>query len=92
MINNREVEESLRELSAVTGEPPELSVSIAVRERLDRVSNAKNRKGAEAAINAHDSEYVRDLMLLSDGIGRKLRRDGRSLDELVGYDEGGLPA
>ena len=91
LIDDPKTEETLKELAAVMGEPEGLSVSIALQERLERVIKARNGERVERSEHAHDPYYVRDLMEMSDRIGEKLRPCGRSLDELVGYDEGGLP-
>jgi antitoxin VapB len=77
-IDNPEVEETLKALSAATGEPLDVSVTIAVRERLDRVTK---RKGHELL------EAIRDIQ---DRVAAMPELDPRPADEIIGYNEFGM--
>jgi len=69
-----------RELAEVTGESITQAVGVAVRERLERLSAGRSNRR------------------LADELDRIARRcatlpvlDGRPEDEILGYDEQGLP-
>ena len=80
-IKNPEVEQLARELAAKTNESITDAVLIALRERLAREENDRDRE-----------VRVRRLIALSEA-GRALpRRDGRTPEEIIGYDEHGLPS
>ena len=79
-IKNAEADRLARELAAATGETMTQAVSAAVRERLERVQ--AQRSGRR----------------LADELGEIARRcsqlpvlDRRTDDEILGYDEHGLP-
>ena len=79
-IKNHEVERLARELAAKTGESMTDAVMIALRERLARQENDRR------------AFRVRRLREISE-MGRQLPRfDTRSIEEIIGYDEHGLPA
>jgi antitoxin VapB len=79
-IKNDEADRLARELSALTGETLTETVVRSLRERLSRQRAGVKRPRA-------GTELAR--------IGSELRRlpilDPRSPDELLGYDENGLP-
>ena len=79
-IKNPEVERLARELAAKTGESITHAVLVALRDRMDREDQDRKR----------DLKVARLLE-----IGREGRRlptfDDRSLEEIIGYDEHGLP-
>ena len=77
-IKNPEVDRLARELAASTGEGLTQAVETAIRERLDRVRNP--RAGMAERIKKLADEFC----ALPD-------RDTRSADEILGYDENGLP-
>jgi len=82
-LNNKDpaTDRLVRELASVTGESITDAVATAVRERLDRLV-AHRRAG--------------DLRAEIDAISRRCAAlpelDRRSADDIVGYDERGVPA
>ena len=79
-IKDPETDRLARELAAATGESITQAARIAIEERLARV-----RARAEAGANRID---------LSDLIERARSRpdlDQRTAEEIIGYDEHGLP-
>jgi antitoxin VapB len=79
-VKNAEADRLARELTAETGESITEAVVIALRERLDRVRGRRS-----AAI-------TRRLDALRTEIRTYPIVDPRSPDEIVGYDDHGLPA
>jgi len=80
-IKDPETDRIARELAAATGESITVAARIAMEERLRRV----RASGAERAIRAELEAIVER--------GRKRRIvDARSDDEILGYDENGLPS
>lgn len=80
-IKDPETDRIARELAAATGESITVAARIAMEERLRRV----RASGAEQA--------VRDELDAIIARGRSRRSlDDRGADEIVGYDEHGLPA
>lgn len=77
-IKTAEADELARELAKATNETLTEAVTIALRERLARV------------LDRQDGASVR-LARLADEYASLPRRDGRSLEEVLGYDEAGLP-
>lgn len=69
-----------RELAAITGESMTEAIVIALRERVDR---ERNRRGPSKA---------EKLQRLIDEIKLLPVLDNRTPDEIIGYDENGLPA
>lgn len=78
-IKTSEADELARELARLTRESLTEAVTIALRERLERI-----RRGAAIDV-AHSIERVSIEF-------REHARDDRSADEIIGYDEHGLPA
>lgn len=76
-IEDPRFEQTVKELAAATGEPEELSVQIAVQERLDRITH---RKGLE---------LLESLREIQDRIEALPERDPRPIDEILGYNEHG---
>lgn len=80
-IKDPETDRLVRALAAATGESITEAVAVAVRERLERV---------EGAFEADE------LVVEIDAIARRCaalpRLDDRPADEIVGYDEYGLPS
>jgi len=70
----------VRELVAETGESITTAVATAVRERLDRVHGARR---------SHD--LVAQLAAIAERCAALPDLDHRSADEILGYDEHGLP-
>ena len=79
-LKNREAERLARELAAQTGETLTQAILKALRERLQRVRGSSHPRG------------------LADQLDEIAKRcaalpviDARSADEILGYDERGLP-
>ena len=79
-IKDADADRLARELAAETGETITNAITVAVRERLERLRGRVPRDGREQAI--------RD-------VGRRAAartvRDDRAPDEILGYDDDGLP-
>jgi antitoxin VapB len=80
-IKNPEAHRLAHELAEVTGESLTDAVMVALRERLEAVRRLRERKRLGAEI-AEIQEFVASLP----------DRDRRTAEEIVGYDEYGLPA
>ena len=82
VIEDAETDRLVRELAARTGEPPDLAIRRAVFERLQRVppgeDDVARRKRTLAELLAYFDSLPRINEHLTD-------------DELIGYDENGLP-
>lgn len=79
-IKNPEADHLARELASVTGETLTDAVMAALRERLDRERN-RRRPGIASR-----------LYRLADDMSSLPVLDRRHPDEIIGYDEDGLPA
>jgi len=79
-IKDPAADELVRELASTTGESITTAVTVAVRERLERV-----RGIAPAALR--EQELTR---IAREAAGRP-ERDRRSAEEILGYDRHGLP-
>ena len=79
-IRNRETERLAAELARLTGETKTEAVTKAVRDRLDRVRQARRKRSLADEL---------------DAIGRQCAAlpvlDPRTPEEILGYDEHGLP-
>jgi len=80
-IKDAETHELARRLAKLTGETMTKAVKRAVGEKLARVEKANNHP---ALADALDRIALHCASLP--------RRDARSADEIIGYDESGLPA
>lgn len=80
-IKHPEADKLARELSRLTGESLTDAVVGALRERVKRMKSNRDRAKIMARIKALASD-VRRLPVL----------DPRSADEILGYDENGLPS
>ena len=80
-IKDPKTEKSVRELAATTGETVTMAVRRAADERLDRVRRELTARSLVAEI----LEIGRRCAALPD-------LDTRSADEIIGYDEWGLPS
>jgi antitoxin VapB len=80
-IKDPATEKSVRELAALTGESVTTAVRRAAEERLQRVRH----EHAERSLAAEILEIGRRCASLPD-------LDTRSADEILGYDEHGLPS
>jgi antitoxin VapB len=79
-VSNETVDHHVRALAELTGQSITDAIDAAVKEKLNRLRP-----------RASDPNYVRDLMEMSDRIGSLLGSNLRTTDELVGYDDNGLP-
>jgi antitoxin VapB len=78
-IKSTEADDLARELASVTGESITEAVTAALRERLDR--------------QRRDHAHVAERLKAVSRAGRLLPRlDDRTEDEILGYDEHGLPS
>ena len=78
-IKDPEADRLARELAARTGESITQTVVKALRERL-------KRETAKTPVGLKD-----EIMAISRRAGRLPRRTDQSPDEIIGYDEQGLP-
>jgi antitoxin VapB len=79
-LRNPEVEKLAAELSRLTGETKTEAVTKAVRDRLERVKRARHRRSLADELDAIGKECAALPVL-----------DPRPPDEILGYDEHGLP-
>ena len=79
-IKNPEVERLARELAATTGESITDAVMVALRDRIDRETRRR------------DGQRLRRMMRIAEDIARLPNLDTRSADEIIGYDEHGVPS
>jgi antitoxin VapB len=80
-IKDRTTEQVVRELASLTGESVTTAVRRAAEERIQRVG----RMRAEGSLAAELLEIGRRCAALPD-------RDTRTPNEILGYDEHGLPS
>ncbi len=80
-IKDPSTDKLVRELASVTGESITDAVAIAVRERLERLVAQRLAGDLQADIEA----IVRRCASLPE-------LDNRSADDIIGYDEHGVPA
>jgi antitoxin VapB len=78
-IKDPATEQSVRELAAATGEGLTTAIRVAVQQRLERVRKPRSRDLAEELL-----EIGRRCSALPD-------LDTRTAEEILGYDEHGLP-
>ena len=79
-IKNPRADELAAELVKLTGETKTQAVTQALQERLDRLQ-AKNKK----------SSLVDDILEIGRQCAMLPELDDRTADEILGYDEDGLP-
>lgn len=79
-IKNDEADRLARELAETTGETITQAIVAALRDRLERERGRRSQGVA------------RRLRRLAEEVAALPVRDARPADELVGYDERGLPA
>lgn len=79
-IKNPEADRLVRELTAMTGESMTEAIVTALRERIE---NERERRGPSRA---------EKLRILAEEIALLPVLDDRTPDEIIGYDERGLPA
>jgi len=91
-INDPEVERLARELAEATGEPVPAAVATALRERLQRARAGQGTPGGEARREpAGDAPQFRSVEEIQAYVASLPVLDPRPPDEIVGYDEHGLP-
>jgi antitoxin VapB len=78
-IDDPEADRLARELAARTGEPISVAVIEALRERLGRTT----RRG--------ENELVAEIMEISRRASALPRRTAETPEEIIGYDDAGLP-
>ena len=79
-IRNDEAEDLAAKLAKLTGETKTQAVTKALRERLSRVSREKRKR-----------DLVAELTEIALRCARRPVLDPRPADEIIGYDENGLP-
>jgi len=79
-IRNPETERLAAELARRTGETKTEAVTKALRDRLDRVKRERSGRRLADELQAIVDEFAALPVL-----------DDRSADEIIGYDENGLP-
>ena len=80
-IRNPEVEELTRIISELTGETKTQAVKIALKERLNQIQQQQN-----------SGFRIQELLDIARHCSSLPVLDDRSADELIGYDEMGLPS
>lgn len=80
-IKNPEAERLARQLAEATGESITRAVTEALREQLLRKTGRKDTEALRTQLQAIQERFNRRPVL-----------DDRSADEIIGYDEDGLPA
>lgn len=81
-IKSPETDRLARQLAAATGETITVAITIAMRQRLDLVERKRRNKAALLEEIRAISHHCASLPVL----------DTRSEDEILGYDENGIPA
>lgn len=79
-IKNEEAHRLAAELARLTGESMTKAVTHAIKERIEREKRRRNRSGV-----------ADDLMAIGRRCASRPVLDDRSADDLIGYDEDGLP-
>jgi len=80
-IKSAEADRLARKLAATTGESITLAVTVAMRERLAREERKRDDPEARMAEVRAIIDHYASLPIL----------DSRSEDEILGYDENGIP-
>jgi antitoxin VapB len=78
-IKDPETDRLARRLSALTGENITTAIKTALRERIAREERTRGKASVE------------ELLAIAKRIASAPDRDTRSPDEILGYDERGLP-
>jgi antitoxin VapB len=79
-IRNKQAEELAGALAKLTGETKTEAVTVALRERLQRMRRARAKRRL--------ADELDEIALHCSALPV---RDGRSAEEIIGYDENGLP-
>ena len=78
-IKDRETDRLARQLAQLTGEPITAAVKSAIKERLEREARHRGIPSLE------------ELMAIARRCAARPVQDERSEEEILGYDERGLP-
>ena len=78
-IKDRETDRLARRLARLTGEPITAAVKTAIKERLKREERHR------------DMPPIEELLAIARRCAARPPQDTRSEDEILGYDERGLP-
>jgi antitoxin VapB len=81
-IKAPEADRLARQLAATTGETITVAVIVAMRERLERQRRKQDDR----------QTLIADLMAIADHCASLPVLDTRSEDEIMGWDENGLPS
>ena len=79
-LRNKEVESLAAAVARLTGETKTTAVAMALRERLSRLRRERTRR-----------RLADELDAIADHCSRLPVKDGRSSNEILDYDEQGLP-
>lgn len=79
-IKDPETDRLARDLATLTGESITVAVNKALRERIEGIQGAPTYEERRAAVR-RIQEHIATLPVLDD----------RTADEIIGYDENGLP-
>ena len=79
-IRNEETDQLASDLAKLTGETKTEAVTQALRERLERVRRSRTKRRLADQLD-EIARHCAALPVL----------DGRSADEIIGYEENGLP-
>ena len=80
-IKNEETHRLAAQLAELTGETMTKAVTLALKERLEREKKRRHRTGVATA-----------LMKIAQRCAARPILDPRSPDDILGYDEQGLPS
>lgn len=80
-LRNAEAEKLAAELARLTGETKTAAVTKALRDRLERVRRERSHR-----------RLADELMEIAERCARLPELDPRTADEILGYDENGLPS
>ena len=78
-IKDPETDQLARRLATLTGESITVAIKTAVRERIEREERTRGKASVE------------ELMTIAKRIASRIDRGGRTPEEIIGYDERGLP-
>jgi antitoxin VapB len=81
-IKAPEADRLARQLAATTGESITVAITIAMRERLEREERKRESK----------RQLIADVMAIADHCASLPVFDTRTEDEIMGWDENGLPS
>lgn len=79
-VSSERVDRNVRRLAKLTGQSLTEAIDAAVVEKLRRLEPRRP-----------DPTYVEDLLRMAEEIRQHLRPGIKSTDDLIGYDENGLP-